>query len=230
MNQVKSGNMSTITIQVPDGTAPGRIVVPLIVSSIPNLGAFQFTIRFNPEQVSFTEAMDWFEGIKEPMVATPAPGILTFIWAGDVSGISINGTLCQLVFDNHQEGAPEINWADSPTPCAWYDFNAEKLDIGQLKSSTGSGTGIDEPVTGVIHLYPNPGKGIFNLSFAQRGNAEIALSVYNTLGLQVARETFPGKGTHQDIRIDLSNLTDGVYFMQVQTANEKITKKIIIKK
>lgn len=72
-----------------------------------------------------------------------------------------------------------------------------------------------------IALYPNPTTGVLNIT-----NAEGAqLVVYNMLGQIIVSKD---RINHQEI-IDLSNLTSGVYYVQLQNGSETKVKKVIVK-
>lgn len=72
-----------------------------------------------------------------------------------------------------------------------------------------------------IALYPNPTTGVLNIT-----NAEGAqLVVYNMLGQIIVSKD---RIDYQEI-IDLSNLTSGVYYVQLQNGSETKVKKVVVK-
>lgn len=72
-----------------------------------------------------------------------------------------------------------------------------------------------------IALYPNPTNGVLNIT-----NAEGAqLVVYNMLGQIIVSKD---RIDYQEI-IDLSNLTSGVYYVQLQNGSETKVKKVVVK-
>jgi len=72
-----------------------------------------------------------------------------------------------------------------------------------------------------INLYPNPVKKILNISKNQQNIQNI--SIYN----QIGQELFSLKSNVSTI--DLSNLKEGVYFIEIKLNNAVIRKKIIKK-
>ena len=230
-NFLKSNLVSAITIETAKLAAPGKISIPLKVSAIKNLGAFQFSVHYDPTKVSFVEATNWYPGIEDVTIANPQPGTLAFVWAADVQGISISGDhLCQLVFNSTSDEIPDISWSGIPTPCEWYDFEANNLNIGLMKGNSATGTVMNELTADDVRIYPNPGTGKFSLSLKMSVNTDITVLVYNTLGLQVARMTIEGSRMCEIYPLDLQQLTDGVYFLKIQTETEKFTKKLVIKR
>ncbi|MEM9819521.1 MAG: CotH kinase family protein [Bacteroidota bacterium] len=79
-----------------------------------------------------------------------------------------------------------------------------------------------------FELYPNPSAGQIqvSLSFAQANRAEIR--VYNLLGQQLYSSQQEGNTIVQ--QIDLSNFSDGIYIVSVETANGKALRKVMLRK
>jgi hypothetical protein len=88
-----------------------------------------------------------------------------------------------------------------------------------------STTGVDE-INGSsnIAVYPNPGKGLFNIS--TKSNVKIsAVKVLDVLGKEVYSQTLNNTQT----QIDLSNLNKGLYMIILEDQDKKAhSGKIII--
>ncbi len=82
-----------------------------------------------------------------------------------------------------------------------------------------------------VSVNPNPSNGLFNLMLTNVSvNANTSISVVNAIGQTVANN-IKIKGITENQAIDLSNLPNGVYYMLIQSENNKaITKKIVISK
>lgn len=82
-----------------------------------------------------------------------------------------------------------------------------------------------------IQVYPNPGNGLVNVKFETTKSAPLNLRITNIIGQQVfsinKNATIAGIQTEQ---IDLSNLTEGVYFITISSGKQFITQKLIINK
>ena len=79
----------------------------------------------------------------------------------------------------------------------------------------------------MITVYPNPSAGSFNLEVTNAGDdVEIAVSdiLGNTLPITIT-DNLNGKYT-----VDLSNVADGVYFVQVRNGDTYATKRITVSK
>ena len=81
-----------------------------------------------------------------------------------------------------------------------------------------------------VTIYPNPTTGMFQLSMDNRQLQlnNVKLSIYNVMGEKVCSRD--GKQLTDSTSIDLSDEPNGIYFMQLKTENNVITKKIIINK
>lgn len=72
----------------------------------------------------------------------------------------------------------------------------------------------------VISVYPNPANDVLNIAFADDLKS---VEIYNTLGQKVNAQ-YPNK---KEIRLDISGLQPGVYFVKINTATKQQTVKII---
>ena len=78
-------------------------------------------------------------------------------------------------------------------------------------------------------VYPNPGKGVFYLKFEEYNDqASYKAEVCSINGKVVHTETF--YGTEEDMRMDLTDLSDGFYLLRL-SENERVSGvvKLIIK-
>lgn len=76
-----------------------------------------------------------------------------------------------------------------------------------------------------IAVFPNPSTGIFNIAFGNLNPNKI--EVYDITGkLIMKKDSLEVSGNNQT-NIDLSNTSNGVYFVKISTENNTITKRII---
>jgi len=75
----------------------------------------------------------------------------------------------------------------------------------------------------VIELYPNPAKQYVNIIIPNSLNVK-TISVFNLLGEKVYYSTEINKTN----LIDVSKFTNGTYFINIETIDNKVTKKLII--
>lgn len=88
-------------------------------------------------------------------------------------------------------------------------------------------TGINEASIGnpEITVYPNPTSGVFNIDYAKANN----IKVTNTLGVVVYDEKVIDS-TSGAKSIDLSNFSNGIYFINVSNENGSSKYKVILNK
>jgi hypothetical protein len=78
-----------------------------------------------------------------------------------------------------------------------------------------------------MNLYPNPSTGLLSLDFSfQHPGKKSLISVYNVLGEKV----YESYGNYPISAIDISDQSNGVYFLKVNSENTSTIKRIIISK
>jgi hypothetical protein len=83
--------------------------------------------------------------------------------------------------------------------------------------------GLDETNSSIVHFFPNPSSGVFNL----KGEVPItAVTVLDALGREVLRIS----PNHNRFLIDLSEMSDGIYFVHVFTQDENEVQQLILQK
>ena len=75
-----------------------------------------------------------------------------------------------------------------------------------------------------VALYPNPTNGIFNIKMD--GLLPKTLELYDLKGQKIFfKNEFTN--TEEKIKIDISSVPSGIYFIKIETENNTITKRII---
>lgn len=82
----------------------------------------------------------------------------------------------------------------------------------------------------LIKVFPNPTKSKLNIHLTTKNNTSITTKIFNVIGKEVFSDI-----THSTIgsnlkEIDVSNLTNGVYFLNINTTNYNKTIKFTISK
>lgn len=93
----------------------------------------------------------------------------------------------------------------------------------QICSTLGNLSVDDFAVEG-FSLYPNPAKNYFEFSLLNQQD-DMRIGVYDMNGRMLIKKAFDLQATK---RIDVSNLSTGVYFVEVINGNQKGTKKLIV--
>ena len=80
----------------------------------------------------------------------------------------------------------------------------------------------------LIHLYPNPAQNSITLSLKNFASAAATYELYDAQGILHSSATLSLIDGNQDYKIDLSNLTNGFYYIKV-IAGDELLKKTFIK-
>ena len=79
-----------------------------------------------------------------------------------------------------------------------------------------------------LDIYPNPSRDVFNISFTSETIQDLKVRVLNVIGEELINEDlqqFIGEYTKQ---IELSNNAKGIYFLEIETNEGVINKKLIL--
>lgn len=130
-------------------------------------------------------------------------------------------------------GTPATSTAQNPVitynTAGTYNVSLTATNAGGNNTFTRTGyiiandcTGVEEDIASKISVYPNPTDGILNVNIPEsRANVKIS----NILGKEV--KFF--KLTSTENILDLSSLTPGMYFIEIQLANTKSVSKITVR-
>lgn len=118
-------------------------------------------------------------------------------------------------------------FADHVTPYMYHCHLLHHEDDGMMGAFAvvDSTTGISETIfTGSFEIFPNPSTSILTIeTISKLRNAEI--KILNTLGAIQIRKNLSFIADRLDL--DISSLAQGIYFIQLTTKNEFISKKFI---
>ncbi len=169
-------------------------------------------------------------------VGSPPP-----LHLGDDTTVCVNNTLTL----DGGVGDFTFQWSTGDTS-RYLQVNASTLGTGIHNislSRTGYGASeIDninitvEPCVGInnseknliFSVNPNPNKGVFDVNISNIDKSDIILSIYNTEGKKVYSETIQMKQQDISKRINLENLSTGIYFINIQQGSITKSQKILI--
>lgn len=134
------------------------------------------------------------------------------------SGVPNNGSATVNVPNlNTSEGRVMVRSANN----IFYQINTAKIEVTGV-------VGIEDFTFENFSVYPNPSNGLYNLKFNPESTDEIQVSLYDLRGRLIKENTFNNiSETTFNSRLDYSSVESGVYFMVVQNAGKKVTKKLI---
>ena len=94
-------------------------------------------------------------------------------------------------------------------------------------------SGIEEsgrPVIEGYEVYPNPSLGNVVIKYGLNQSSDISLSLYDITG-RLLKNIYSGiqeQGSHEFTLSKEDELADGIYFICLETGNNKVTKKLVI--
>ncbi len=110
----------------------------------------------------------------------------------------------------------------------WYQTG--KLSYA-FAASTSTGVGFAENSQNSASnsvIYPNPASNNAVLAIDMKDNSNVDVTVMNTIGQLVKATKVQAQAGTNNINIDLSNLSSGIYMVNVKVGNATSTKKLIV--
>ena len=219
----------------PVAAEPGFISVPVHFSDIPDLGAFQFTLQFDPVKLAFVDVNDWISGVEDVTVGLPEPGKITFVWAAGAEGIhNIDHNLCRLTFRVISSGKSEISWINAPTASEFSDFDGNLFQPKSLDGTVGNSSGTTGINDASCLVYPNPVLNQTTFSFALPTGSEVEISMYDQAGNRTTvllnenrdagRHTFNWNATGDNGK----RLSPGVYYCRFTACGQTSVQKVVV--
>ncbi len=176
--------------------------------------------------------------VKEPglysVVATNATGCesdtFTTVYSGDITTNCIKGQMELEVATKgddyawfNKDGGIDDSNSEVITVSETGDYRVEVRQNNELKVCA---------FTGVYSLncfdvFPNPSSGLVNLSL-NTNFSDVVVSITNVQGKEVWNLEIPKTANFFYKTLDLSGLTAGVYFVNINTAGFEQTKKLVI--
>lgn len=229
------------------GTAPYQIALPSgDVTADADMYSFEgmFTETTNFKVLSLTDA----NGCTAMLTDSIMLNVLPILEVDLVEDTTICHNL-EITLDITTEGATEYHWMpeDIYTPEITIDSTGIGFGTGifvatvtaengcvtqkEIAVTFEDCTGIAENTLNIgMNIFPNPSSGVFTLELNAEKKQEIAIRILNQEGKEVyAKQGISFKSTYSE-EIDLRNLADGVYFLNIISEGRKITKKVIINK
>jgi len=111
------------------------------------------------------------------------------------------------------------------------DGFAMRFDLGAVYLIDIPVVGIDENGTNVftndIFIYPNPGSDFVILKIKSSEVSEVTYRIYDITGKEVSDKQTERLNNSGEITVDISRLSPGVYFIQVENRNRSLTQKML---
>ncbi|MBE0639253.1 MAG: T9SS type A sorting domain-containing protein [Bacteroidales bacterium] len=161
-------------------------------------------------------------GISYEYTTSQLPEIQAFVWelippgAGTLTG---NSHVISILFTPDYSGDVELR-VKAMNACGESAFSESLQIVAQIC------TGVYEPGSEQISVFPNPSTGLI---FARIPDADeiLQLSIYNTFGQIVRSESL--HVSDDLIEIDLQNYPPGIYLLKLEAKTFSFSKKILLK-
>jgi hypothetical protein len=82
-------------------------------------------------------------------------------------------------------------------------------------------------ITNKLEIFPNPSNKILNINFETFIIDEVYISLFDSSGRQVMKQTYLPNSVMFDQQIDISNLSKGLYLLTIEHNNSRYTTRII---
>lgn len=173
----------------------------------------------------------WSSTTHASFQAQASGGYASYVCFGDALGwieeppMSGNYTLMDVHGAGAQRSDPKVG-----DPANWPYGNGPQGDVIRIYNyvrlvrdiSTGTGYYEPENFENKLNIYPNPSTGIIIIK--PYGHTEGTVNIYNSLNQMLISESFEPEG---EIQLNLCNLPQGLYFVQLITSNGVQTARII---
>jgi len=190
-----SSQQVIFTLPVEEANINDTVVVPLIVSGFENLTGYQYSLKWNPEKLSFIDA---YNGILDNSfgMAGIRDGILSGLWCTEnLDGTSLNdeSEIAYFKFKVKEVSSAvnEIQFVSEPTAVEAYDPGLNELDMitvnGGVKKLLPDAINNHEPVLLLSQNQPNPFSDFTYIPVYTSVRCRINIVIYNILGDEIKR-------------------------------------------
>ncbi len=153
-------------------------------------------------------------GFKVEPFSFPENGCYTLI-LNDASGSGLSGNVYEIANNDN-----DILWKGGAFT---YTTSAEL--------AYGITVDVNEIITGDdVSIFPNPITNTANIEFSLYSNNNVSVSVFDILGKSVLHvDEGVMNAESNNIKLNVSSLNEGIYFLKLQINNQVITKKIVVR-
>jgi hypothetical protein len=101
----------------------------------------------------------------------------------------------------------------------------------KMVDPTLTGTMVDRDLNPVMKIYPNPARSFATVEFTSFTGSDTRISVLNSKGELMYESAFQSHGNGTSLhKLPVSSLTSGTYFVKMEDAKSRISRKLLIVK
>jgi hypothetical protein len=232
LNSTEERGLSSVNFVVEDAQfKAGQVIeVPVRLSDLKDVTAFQFTMNYNAEAMTLIGAEAGAIALNNNQIAVldADQGVVTAGW-GNIESIAIqeNEVLFTLLFSTEREGSisQSLTVNSNATRALIYDGSEKEFGLGvEFRSTTAIAGGME-----LRQNIPNPFTQETMISFVLPESIQGTFTVYDLSGKVVyTRTNVFNEGENQMIlkRTDIGST--GVYYYELRTNKGSMTKKMVL--
>ncbi|MBL7921173.1 MAG: T9SS type A sorting domain-containing protein [Bacteroidia bacterium] len=104
----------------------------------------------------------------------------------------------------------------------------DSVQISVKYNATPAGIKKNSVAANILNIIPNPAANNFNLQFTSDVSVSSEIVIQNAVGQVVLSKNYQVNVGKNDVWLDISNLSKGIYFLNLNTGNSTSTKKLVI--
>jgi hypothetical protein len=120
--------------------------------------------------------------------------------------------------------------ASNPSVWAAYRYREiEDVMINAYISALPVGIGEQDNLSQVGNIYPNPANEIVRIDYSFTNfSGEVVYQITNLSGQLVASERVSGLSADGTLQLDVTNIPQGIYMLELQSGNDRYTRKLTV--
>ena len=153
-------------------------------------------------------------------------GFLVTVW--NTEGMNSDALMGMKLWKNYEN--EEVELTDMKFSLGDGTYQANTLQIVQSASIKNTNDTFGNQLTASVLTYPNPGNGEIKSEFYLSNDSDVSVKIYNVSGMEVAAWDVDNlfKGTNT-VKYDVSALDYGQYIVKIQTNENVLTSKLLVK-
>ncbi|GAB4176724.1 MAG: hypothetical protein Kow00108_12120 [Calditrichia bacterium] len=189
-----------------------------------------------PPEITTADVGEMYEGmlVTIPDLDTLAGQSTEWVTTGSSFNLDMGdeeGNIVVRIATDTLKNSPEPQWPSTITGVlTLYQGNYQLQPRYPSDISTLLSVGDDEQITEqfeVYQNYPNPFNPSTIVAFNLPKNGQVSLKVFNIMGQVVKSMDLKGKMGRNEITVDFSSLSTGIYFYQISFESNVVTKKMM---